>query len=346
MSLMNQQITLVKRPVGMPQLSDFELVETTVPDLQEGEVLLKTLCFSLDPYMRGRMNEGASYAENFKLGEALSGAAICVVESSRNPSLKVGEIINTYTGWQTYPVFKGVIVEHGLPWGNAVKRISHDVRPSYFLGALGMPGFTAHHGLIQIGEPKPGETVVVSAATGAVGTMVGQLAKAMGCYVVGIAGGPEKCSFAVKELGFDACVDHKSPTLKEDLKSSCPKGIDIYFENVGGPVFWAVHPLLNLHSRVPLCGAIAWYNMTSLPEGPDLSPRIISSAIGKRTKYQGFIISDHNAQYDAFVEETMPLIESGKIKVKEDLVQGIENAPQAFIGLLQGKNFGKLVIEV
>jgi NADPH-dependent curcumin reductase CurA len=292
------------------------------------------------------MNEGASYAENFKLGEPLTGSAICSVQESKNPSFKVGDLVMTYSGWQTHTILSGKILDVGMPWSDTVKKIPDGVKPSYFLGSLGMPGFTAHHGLMDIGQPKSGETVVVSAATGPVGSMVGQIAKSKGCYVVGIAGGSKKCDLAVNELGFDACVDHKSSSFKEDLKQACSKGIDVYFENVGGPVLMAVIPLLNVFARVPLCGAIAWYNNVGLPEGPDFSPLIVLAGIGKRIKYQGFIVSDHNNQYDSFLKETIPLIQSGKIKVKEDVVKGIKNAPEAFIGLLQGKNFGKLVIEI
>ncbi len=335
MSLINQQIVLAKRPHGAPQPDNFKLIETPVPELKEGEVLLKTKYFSLDPYMRGRMNEGPSYAPCFNIGEVLSGGAVCTIEASKNPSFKVGESVLSYTGWQTYAVSKGDI-----------NKIPDTVKSSYFLGVLGMPGFTAYYGLTTIGQPKAGETVVVAAATGPVGSMVGQLAKLKGCRVVGIAGGADKCTFATQELGFDACVDHKSATFKDDLKKACSSGIDVYYENVGGPVFMAVLPLLNTFSRIPLCGLIAHYNNAGLPQGPDLTPLIAGTFLKNRVKYQGFIISDHYDQIEDFLKEMIPLVLSGKVKVKEDIVKGIENAPQAFIGLLEGKNFGKLIVEV
>jgi len=348
MSIVTNQVTLVSYPQGAPVSTDFKIIETPVPDIKDGEVLLKTLAFTLDPYMRGRMNPTRdSYVPAFALNESLQGASICVVEQSKNPDLKVGDVVLTSTGWQTYAVIKPIVLNEGMPWGpEHVRIIPEGVKASLFLGILGMPGATAYHGLMKIGEPKEGETVVVSAATGAVGSLVGQLAKLKGCRVVGIAGGPEKCAFAVKELSFDACVDHKSPNMAEDLKIACPKGVDVYFENVGGAVLKAVLPLLNPFARVPLCGAIAWYNTPGLPAGPDFTPLIILSGIGKRIKYQGFIVSDHMDEYNEFLNEVLPLIQAGKIKPKEDVVKGIENAPEAFIGLLQGKNFGKLVIEI
>jgi NADPH-dependent curcumin reductase CurA len=341
MSLMNQQVLFLKHPIGAPKLDDFDLVEKPVPDLQDGEVLVKTLYFSLDPYMRGRMSDAKSYAQGFPLGEVMGGGAVCVVEESKNPTLKVGEVVMTFTGWQTYAVLKNAEIP-------MLQKLPKDIQPSLFLGALGMPGFTAYYGLLHIGEPKAGETVVVAAATGPVGSMVGQLAKARGCHVVGIAGGQEKCRFATHELGFDGCVDHKSDSFEEDLKKACPKGIDVYFENVGGHVFKAIFPLLNNFARVPICGMIASYNATSQADDPsyNLGSAILRVILVKRMRFQGFIISEHYDHYNTFLAEVVPLVQSGKIKFKEDVVKGIENSPQAFIGLLEGKNFGKLLIEI
>jgi NADPH-dependent curcumin reductase CurA len=219
-------------------------------------------------------------------------------------------------------------------------------RPSYSLGVLGMPGFTAYMGLLDIGAPKPGETVVVAAATGAVGAVVGQIAKIKGCRVVGIAGGAEKCAFAVKEFGFDACLDHKDASLPQRLAETCPKGIDVYFENVGGAVFDAVLPLLNTFARVPICGLIAQYNATSPPAGPDRMPQLVRSLLTKRIRMQGFIVSDYNARIGEFRRDMPQWVAAGLVKTREDVVEGLENAPEAFLGLLQGKNFGKLVVKV
>ncbi len=366
MSYTNKQVVLVSRPHGEPKLSDFAVIESEIPSLKEGEILLKTQCFSLDPYMRGRMNVIASYIQPFGLGKVLEGGAICTIEASKNPELKVGDLVLTTTGWQTHGVIKPKIVNELFTDPTNVMKLPSDIKPSLFLGALGLPGYSGYYGIKKIGEPKKGETVVVSAATGGVGSMAGQFAKRMGCYVVGIAGGSEKCKHAVEEFGFDVCVDRYSNTFPEDLKKACPKGIDIYFENVGGPVFFAVHPLLNEFARIAVCGTISWYNdgMTLaepglsfrqiIPKlrailkfiGIDRTPLIIRSMIVKRLKYQGFLIRDHFNEYEMFLKEVAPLIKSGEIKYKEHIVQGIEKAPEAFCGLLKGQNFGKVVIEV
>jgi len=368
MSVISKQVVLVSRPNGLPKLTDFNMIETTLPELKDGEVLLKTLYFSLDPYMRPRMNSSkGSYIECFKLGEPLDGAAISVVEQTSSDQLKVGDIVLNESGWQTYAIRKGTVSAGMSLSGGSLTKLPSDVKHSLFLGALGMPGLTAHYGLLQIGQPKPGETVVVSAGTGAVGAMVGQIAKSKGCRVVGIAGGREKCDYAVKELGFDACVNYKSNTFAADLRKACPNKIDVYFENVGGAVFKAVLPLLNNFARVPVCGIISYYNDGSTLQEPgfsftkfisklkafihmflhlDQTPLLFSNMLGHRIKFQGFIVSDHFDQYGEFIKETLPLIQTNRIKTKEDIVKGIENSPAAFIRLLQGKNFGKLVVEV
>ncbi|WP_296447358.1 NADP-dependent oxidoreductase [Rhodoferax sp. UBA5149] len=334
----NRQLQLASRPVGAPTAANFHLATTAVPVAGPGQVLLRTVYLSLDPYMRGRMSEAASYAASVAVGAPMVGATVCRVQSSQLAGFAVGDWVLAYTGWQDYAVSDG----SGL-----TKLDPAMARPSYALGVLGMPGFTAYMGLLDIGAPKTGETVVVAAATGAVGSVVGQIAKLKGCRVVGIAGGPEKCRSAVEELGFDACIDHHSPDLAALLAAACPKGIDVYFENVGGKVFDAVLPLLNAAARVPLCGLIAHYNATALPEGPDRSPLLMRNLLTKRIRMQGFIIfDDYGHRYPEFAKDMSQWLASGQIKVREDIVDDLENAPQAFIGLLEGKNFGKLIVRV
>jgi NADPH-dependent curcumin reductase len=335
--LMNRRIVLAKRPVGAPTSENFRVEEQPLPELAEGELLLRTVYLSLDPYMRGRMNDGPSYASPVPIDAVMVGATVCKIERSRHGDWKEGTLVLAYTGWQEYAVSNG----EGL-----VMVDEQYVKPSYALGVLGMPGFTAYMGLLDIGAPKPGDTVVVAAATGAVGAVVGQLAKLKGAHAIGIAGGAEKCAFATGELGFDACLDHRAPDLRKRLASACPKGIDVYFENVGGEVFEAVWPLLNTHARVPVCGVIAQYNAASLPPGPDRTPLLLMGVLAKRVRMQGFIISDYNPRMPEFLREMAPWVRDGRIKTREDIVQGLENAPAAFLGLLEGKNFGKLIVQV
>lgn len=332
----NRQILLSARPHGAPKPSDFRLVQAAVPAPAGGEVLLRTLYLSLDPYMRGRMSDGPSYAPPVELDAVMVGGTVCHVEQSLHPDYAEGDLVLGYSGWQDYAVSDGT----GL-----VKLAPGMERPSLALGVLGMPGFTAFMGLLDIGQPQPGETVVVAAATGAVGSVVGQIARLKGCRVVGIAGGAEKCRVAVEELGFDACVDHRSKTLEGQLAAACPDGIDVYFESVGGKVFDAVLPLLNTNARVPLCGLIAHYNDTELPAGPDRLSLLTRTLLTKRIKMQGFIIFDDYApRYPEFATEMAGWVKEGKIKVREDVVEGLEHAPEAFIGLLEGRNAGKLII--
>ena len=334
----NRQIQLASRPVGAPTGANFTLASSAVPTFGAGQLLLRTVYLSLDPYMRGRMSDAASYAAAVAIGAPMVGATVCRVQSSQHAGFAVGDWVLAYTGWQDYAVSDGT----GL-----TKLDPAMARPTYALGVLGMPGFTAYMGLLDIGAPKAGETVVVAAATGAVGSVVGQIAKLKGCRVVGIAGGADKCRSAVEELGFDACIDHHSPDLAALLAAACPKGVDVYFENVGGKVFESVLPLLNSAARVPLCGLIAHYNATSLPEGPDLSPVLMRTLLTKRIRLQGFIIfDDYGHRYPEFAKDMSQWLGAGKIKVREDVVDGLENAPQAFIGLLEGKNFGKLIVRV
>lgn len=333
----NTRIVLASRPVGAPTQNDFRLETVVKPIPQEGEMLLRSVYLSLDPYMRGRMSAAKSYADPVELDDVMVGATVCQVEESNNANFQVGEWVLAYTGWQDYGVSNG----EGL-----IKLGLNPTNPSYALGIMGMPGFTAYMGLLDIGQPKQGDTLVVAAATGAVGATVGQIGKLKGCKVVGIAGGEEKCSYAKEILGFDECIDHKADDFAEQLAAACDKGIDVYFENVGGKVFDAVLPLLNTGARVPVCGLISQYNATSLPEGPDRMSMLMGTLLVKRIRMQGFIIFDDYAhRYDEFAQDMMKWLMDGKIQYREHLVEGLENAPEAFMGLLEGKNFGKLVVK-
>lgn len=334
----NRRFVLAKRPEGAPVPEDFRLETQPVPELGDGQVLLRTVFLSLDPYMRGRMSDAASYAEPVALGTPMVAGTVSRVEASNNPKFAVGDWVLAYTGWQDYAVSDGSGLTQLDPKMGSL---------SYALGVMGMPGFTAYMGLLDIGAPKAGETVVVAAATGAVGSVVGQIAKLKGCRAVGIAGGAEKCRFAVEELGFDACIDHHNPELPALLAAACPKGIDVYFESVGGKVFEAVLPLLNTSARIPVCGLIAHYNATTLPDGPDRTPVLMRNLLTKRIRMQGFIIfDDYGDRYPEFAKDMGQWLAQGKIKFREDIVDGLENAPQAFMGLLEGKNFGKLIVRV
>ncbi|MCK7596195.1 NADP-dependent oxidoreductase [Microbulbifer sp. CAU 1566] len=334
----NRQVTLASRPHGAPTPDDFKLVESAVPTPDEGEILFRTIYLSLDPYMRGRMSDAKSYAEPVAIGGVMVGGSICCVEESKNAGFEKGDLVVAFGGWQDYSLSNGegvIKLDKAMP------------NPSYGLGVLGMPGLTAYMGLMDIGDPKAGETLVVAAATGAVGSLVGQIGKIQGCKVIGIAGSQEKCDYAVNALGFDECLNHHADDLDQQLAKACPKGIDIYYENVGGKVFDAVLPLLNPKARIPLCGLIAQYNATDLPAGPDRMPLLMSSLLVKRIKMQGFIVfDDYGHRYAEFQQAMVPWLTSGQIKYKEDKVTGLENAVSAFIGLLQGENFGKLVVEV
>lgn len=336
--VVNNRIVLASRPKGAPKDENFRLEEEVVPSLQAGELLLRTIYLSLDPYMRGRMSDAPSYAPPVEIDQPMVGATVCQVQESRNEAYEVGEWVLAYTGWQS----------HVLSDGSELTKLGKEpTNPSYALGILGMPGFTAYMGLLDIGQPKSGDTLVVAAATGPVGATVGQLGKINGCKVVGVAGGPEKCQHAKEKLGFDECLDHKSEDFAEQLKHACLDGIDVYFENVGGKVFDAVLPLLNVGARIPVCGMVSKYNSTKLPDGPDRLSVLVGTILVKRIKMQGFIIfDDYGHRYNEFAEKMMALLRSNKIHYKEQIVDGLEKAPQAFMGLLEGKNFGKLVIKV
>lgn len=336
-SATNRRIVLASRPKGAPQKDNFRLEQVDIPQPGDGEVLLRSVYLSLDPYMRGRMSDAPSYAEPVQVDDPMCGATVSRVVESHNPKFNKGDWVLAYSGWQDYEVSDG----SGL-----VNLGASPEHPSYTLGVLGMPGFTAYMGLLDIGEPKEGETLVVAAATGPVGATVGQIGKLKGCRVVGVAGGAEKCRYAVEELGFDACIDHYADDFADQLAAACPKGIDVYFESVGGKVFDAVMPLLNTFARIPLCGLVSQYNATSLPEGPDRLGQLMGMSLVKRLKIQGFIIFDYQDRFDEFFPQMSEWVTNGKIKYREEIVDGLEQAPEAFMGMLQGKNFGKLVIRI
>lgn len=334
---MNRRITLARRPAGLPQDTDFALVEAPIPDPGEGEVLYRTIYASIDPYMRGRMNEGKSYATPVAIGGLMGGGSVGQVVKSRDPAFAEGDFVEGYGGWQDYAVQEAKVL----------RKLDPAAAPlSTALGVLGMPGFTGWYGLLEIGKPKPGETVVVAAATGPVGATVAQVARLKGARVVAIAGSEEKLAYLREELGIETVLSHRSPTLAEDLAEACPDGIDVYFENVGGAVLDAVLPLLNLHARVPLCGIIAHYNESAPPPGPNRLPLAMGILLRQRATIAGYIISDHWERFPEFLREATPWVQDGTLKYREDLVEGLEKTPEAFRGLLQGKNFGKLLVRV
>src|SRR5690554_1479344 len=335
----NRQILLASRPVGAPVPENFSLVETPVPTPGPGQMLLRNLWMSLDPYMRGRMSDAKSYADPVPVGGVMPCGAVSRVMQSNLDGYQPGDLVMCYTaGWKDY----------SLPDGTMVFKLDPDMpEPSQALGVLAMPGFTGSMRVLALVQPKPGEPVVVAAATGPVGSVVGQVAKLKGCRVVGIAGGADKCAYAVDELGFDVCLDHRLDSLADDLANACPDGIDIYFENVGGKVFDAVMPLLNPHARIPVCGLIAQYNATELPPGPDRLPALMRLLLSQRIRMQAFIIFDnYGPHYPEFLAQMTPWVAEGKVKVKEHRIEGLENAPQGLIGLLEGQNFGKVVVRI
>jgi hypothetical protein len=328
----NHQILLKRRPVGRPAAADFEMVAGKLPPVPAGAVLRRTIYLSLDPYMRGRMSDAASYATPVPLGGVMTGGTVSQVLESGNPAFKPGDFVVGNDGWQ----------EYGASDGKELRKVDPADAPiSTGVGVLGMPGMTAYVGLLDIGQPKPGETVVVSAASGAVGSVVGQIAKIHGCRAVGVAGAQEKCDYVVRELGFDACVSHHDPDLVKALREQCPKGIDVYFENVGGKVAAAVFRLLNKGARIPLCGLISDYNATEAVSGPPMRPLLVSRAMIK-----GFIVSDHGDRAPAFLRDASAWVREGRIKYKEDVVEGLDQAPAAILRLFDGANFGKLLVRV
>ena len=330
--MMNRQIVLRSRPEGNPTVDNFEMVHVEVPPVTDASVLRRTIYLSLDPYMRGRMSDAESYAASVAIRQVMVGHTVSQVVASRNSAFAAGDFVAGYDGWQ----------EYGLSSGRELRKLDPNSAPiSTALGTLGMPGMTAYVGLLDIGQPSPGETVVVSAASGAVGSVVGQIAKIKGCRAVGIAGSPEKCQYVVDALGFDECVNYKSANFYEDLAGACRSGIDVYFENVGGAVFAAVLRLLNNNARIPLCGLIADYNAVKMPPGPNLRPLLV-----KRALIKGFIVSDHNDRAAAFQKDCAAWLREGRLKYREDIVDGLEHAPAALLKLFDGRNFGKLMVRV
>jgi NADPH-dependent curcumin reductase CurA len=333
----NRRIVLVSRPEGEPKPEHFRLETADIPEPKEGQVLLRNLWMSLDPYMRGRMSAAKSYAKPVEIGAPMVAGTVSEVVKSNRPEFVPGDIVLSYTTWSDYAISDGP----------DLRKLDPKLAPvQTALGVLGMPGMTAYTGMRNIGQPKPGETVVVAAASGPVGSFVGQYAKLKGCRAVGIAGGADKCKYIVDELGFDAAIDHRDPALAQKLAEACPKGIDVYFENVGGKVWDAVFPLLNEFARVPVCGIIAHYNDVAPPPGPDRTGMLMGAILRRRLTLRGFIVWDFQAQAGDFYREAGQWLREGRIKYREDVVNGLENAPEAFMGMLKGKNFGKLLVKI
>lgn len=334
-----KQIVLASRPKGAPTPENFRLAEVAMPTMPPGGVLLRILYLSLDPYMRGRMDDRKSYAKSVGIGEVMTGESVCEVIASDRPGYAVGDIVLAPTGWRTHATAEGTAV---------LRKLDLKLAPiTTGLGVLGMPGFTAYAGLYVIGKPKAGETVVVAAASGPVGSLVGQLAEMAGARAVGIAGGPEKCRYVVDELRFHAAIDHHAPDFPEQLAAACPKGIDVYFENVGGPIWQAVLPLLNSFARVPVCGLIAQYSATGQFAGPNRLPATMREILSKSLTLRGFINYEFAAEhYATFLRVVSAGIADGRIRYREDIIDGLENAPTAFIGMLEGRNFGKALVRV
>lgn len=333
----NRSIILASRPRGAATLDNFSLVETSIPSPGDGQVLLRTLWLSLDPYMRGRIGEGGSYAAGTEPGHPMEGGTVSRVVQSCHHGLAAGDLVVGYTNWQEYTVSDGA----------GLRRLDLSMAPpSTALHVLGMTGFTAYVGLLKIGQPKGGETLVVAAASGPVGATVGQIGKHKGCRVVGIAGGPEKCRYVREELGFDAVIDHRDPRLAQALADACPRGVDIYFENVGGQVWRSVFPLLNNFARVPVCGLISHYEETEASPGPDRLPDLMMAVLVKRLTIHGFIVDDFSEEEVGFYTEMAAWMRDGVIKFKEDITDGLEHAPAKLLGLLKGRNFGKTLIRV
>lgn len=329
---MNTRVLLARRPEGEPKPDDFKIAQEPIPSPSGGEVLLRTKFLSLDPYMRGRMSAAKSYAKPVEIGEAMVGGTISEVTESKNPAFRKGDVVLAQGGWQSY----------ALSDGTGLRKLESDGLPlTYALGILGMPGLTAYCALLEIGNPKAGDTVVVSAASGAVGAVAGQIAKIKGCRAVGVAGSEDKCRYVVQTLGFDACINRRTEDLDEALQRDCPDGVDIYFDNTGGPILEAVMRRLRLHARIAIVGMIDQYNATKAPPGPNLRALLVN-----RAKVEGFLVFDHAAHTEAFERDMRAWLRDGKLHYKEDVVEGLENAPRALVGMLRGENFGKLIVKV
>lgn len=330
-------VVLAARPHGKPDRSHFRVEQRELPPLGQNQVLLRTVYLSLDPYMRGRMDAGPSYAKAVQIGEVIEGGTVAEVIDSRSDLFAPGDLVLAHSGWQTHAVLDSA----------GLRRLDPASAPiSSALGVLGMPGFAAWLGLTEIGRPQPGETLVVAAATGPVGSAVGQMARIHGARVVGIAGGPEKVAW-LRELGFDAAIDHRSPDFGRALATAVPEGIDVYFENVGGAVWDAVFEHLNDFARVPVCGLVSQYNETEAPAGPNMAPALMKAINVKRLLVRGFTQRDFGAEYfDAFLQDATAWVAEGRLRAREDVIDGLENAPEAFLGMLAGRNFGKLLVRV
>ncbi len=342
---MMKRITLAERPIGAPEEKNFRLEEIKIPEPKNGEVLIEIHYMSLDPYMRGRMDDGKSYAKPVEIGEIMEGGAVGLVIASKSKIFNVNDHVFGQLGWAT----------HACAKDTELRKLDPTLAPiTTSLGVLGMPGFTGWYGLTQLGRPKKGETLVVGAATGPVGSMVGQIAKSKGLRTIGVAGGAEKCALAKEKFGFDHCIDHKAfadgREMKGFLQEVCPNGIDIYFENVAGKTLDAILPLMNRFGRIPVCGMVSWYNLVNSgarTEGTmDKLPKMWRSILIKHLSVTGFIISNHWDLYKQFLREVGPMLSSGDIAYQEHIIHGIENAPSAFAGLLEGQNLGKLIVKV
>ena len=327
-----RSVVLKRRPHGEPSPKDFEVVEDAIPSPDAGEVLTRTIYLSIDPYMRGRLSDRPSYSPPVQIGEVMTGETIGEVIASGDPAFAPGDVVSGVRGWQS----------HTISLAKALVKLPRDAAPlSTYLGVLGMPGTTAYSGMTDIGQPKSGETVVISAASGAVGSVAGQIAKRAGARVIGIAGGPDKCFYVQEHLGFDNCIDHRALDMRTELTRICPNGIDVYFENVGGAVQAAVFEQLNPFARVVMCGMVSQYNATEMPAGPNLG-----FVVAKRVRIQGLIVSDNPGRFAEWRKLAGPWVRDGSLKYREDIVEGLENAPDALINILGGQNFGKLLVRV
>jgi NADPH-dependent curcumin reductase CurA len=333
MTTPNRRWVLASRPLDEPSAENFRLENGPVPEPADGQMLVQNLYLSIDPYMRGRMSDRASYVRPLEIGELMMGGTVGRVIASKSPDYQVSDLLVGYGAWQDYALFSA--------GDRQVLRVDPDLPPTTALGVCGMPGVTAYFGLLKVGEPKAGETVVVSAASGAVGSVVGQLARQSGCRVVGVAGGPAKCQYVTEELGFDACVDHRAPDLPERVRAACPAGIDVYFENVGGKVLDAVAPLLNRGARVPICGFISQYN-----EAEPVTPFSVLGALPEPPFHRFFLVWEWPEEYSGVAAELARQVKAGKLRYREDISHGLSQAPNALRAVLRGENFGKKVVRV
>jgi NADPH:quinone reductase len=334
MSSVNRQFVLASRPAGLPEESNFKLIETPIPELKDGEFLARALYLSVDPYMRGRISQAKSYAAGVEIGGVMVAGGVARVVESKNPNFAVGDVVDVYMGWQEYVVSNG----------RGIRKLDESVAPvSTALGVLGMTGMTAYFGFLDVCNPKPGETVVVSGAAGAVGSIVGQIAKIKGCRTVGIAGGDDKVEWILKDCGYDAAFNYKTTeNYGVKLKELCPNGIDVYFDNVGGTITDSVFMQINTFARLSICGQISQYNNAK----PELGPRLLGMLIVARAKVQGFLVTDYMQRFGEAMVEMSGWLREGKLKYREDIIEGFENLPKAFIGLFHGENTGKRIVKV